>query len=47
MIGRDPIEYERHVSAARLQLNTATFKASWEEGHKLSLEQAIAEALEV
>jgi predicted ATPase len=37
--------YEHDVAAARAQLDEVTFAAAWEQGRKLTLEQAIAEAL--
>jgi len=37
-------DYERHVTAARAQLDEATFAAAWAEGRALTMEQAIAEA---
>jgi predicted ATPase/class 3 adenylate cyclase/DNA-binding CsgD family transcriptional regulator len=39
-------DYERYVAAARAQLDEATFTAAWAEGRTLTLEQAIASALE-
>ena len=39
-------DYERSVAAVRAQLDEATFAAAWAAGHALTLEQAIAEALE-
>jgi hypothetical protein len=39
--------YERTLAATRAQLDEATFAAAWEAGRALSLEQAIAYALEV
>jgi predicted ATPase/class 3 adenylate cyclase len=40
-------DYEHDVTAARAQLNEATFAAAWAAGRALSVEQAIAEALRV
>jgi non-specific serine/threonine protein kinase len=40
-------DYERDVTAARAQLDTATFAAAWAAGRALTLEEAIAEALHV
>jgi predicted ATPase/transcriptional regulator with XRE-family HTH domain len=41
----DRIEYDRHLAAARAQLDEAAFAAAWAEGRALSLDQAIDEAL--
>ena len=44
----DPIDradYDRDVAAIRAQLDETTFAAAWAAGRALSLEQAIAEAL--
>ncbi len=38
----DEADYERCLALAREQLDKATFDAAWEEGKKLTLEQAIA-----
>jgi hypothetical protein len=38
--------YQRGVAAARAQLDAATFAAAWAAGRAMSLEQAIAYALE-
>ncbi len=38
-------EYERHVAAARAQLDPATFAAAWVEGRALPLEGVIADVL--
>jgi hypothetical protein len=38
-------EWENIVAAARAQLDDATFAAAWAAGRALTLEQAIAEAL--
>jgi predicted ATPase len=40
----DRPDYDRVVSAARTQLDEATFAAAWAAGRALSLDQAIAEA---
>ncbi len=42
----DRIHYERGVTAARAQLDEATFNAVWEAGSKMTMEQAVAYALE-
>ncbi|MCA1552996.1 MAG: tetratricopeptide repeat protein [Chloroflexi bacterium] len=42
----DAKEHERNVAIARAQLDEATFNAAWAEGHALTLEQAMALALE-
>jgi predicted ATPase len=39
--------YDRDVASARVQLDEATFAAAWAEGRVMTLEQAIAYALEV
>ena len=39
-------DYERWVTVARTQLDEPTFAAVWAEGQKLTLDEAIAEALE-
>jgi hypothetical protein len=39
------IDYERDLSVVRAQLDEATFAAAWAEGRAMSLEQAIANAL--
>jgi len=39
--------YERALAVARAQLDEATFAAAWAQGHALSLEQAVTEALNV
>jgi hypothetical protein len=38
--------YERGVAAARALLDQATFAAAWAAGRAMTLEQAIAEALD-
>jgi len=40
-------DYERTVAAARAQFDAATFATAWAEGQALTLEQVIAEALDV
>jgi predicted ATPase/transcriptional regulator with XRE-family HTH domain len=42
----DSAKYEQTVGMARAQLETATFAAAWAQGQMLTLEQAIAEALQ-
>ncbi len=42
----DRPEYERAVTAARAHLDSATFTTAWAEGRAMTLEQAIAYALE-
>jgi len=42
-----PSIYNHAIVAARSQLNDATFAAAWAEGETMTLEQAIAYALEV
>ncbi|MDQ5850809.1 MAG: tetratricopeptide repeat protein [Chloroflexota bacterium] len=39
-------EYERHLAAARAQLDEATFAAAWAEGRAMTREQTMAYALE-
>jgi len=41
------LDYERAVAAARAQLDTAAFVVAWAEGRAMTLEQAVALALEV
>jgi hypothetical protein len=41
---REP--YERSVQQARPKLGRAAFESAWQEGHAMTLEQAIAYALE-
>jgi predicted ATPase/class 3 adenylate cyclase len=40
------VDYERDMVAVRTQLDEATFASAWAEGRAMSLEQAIAEALQ-
>jgi hypothetical protein len=42
----DRAEHDRIVAAARAQLDKSTFAAAWAEGRSMTLEQAIAYALE-
>jgi non-specific serine/threonine protein kinase len=42
----DRADLDRDVAAARAQLDESTFTAAWGEGRKMTLEQAIAFALE-
>jgi tetratricopeptide (TPR) repeat protein len=42
----DKPEFDRVIAAVRAQLEEATFEAAWAEGRKMTLEQAVAEALE-
>jgi predicted ATPase/class 3 adenylate cyclase len=42
----DRADLERDVAAARAQLDESTFYVAWDEGHKMTLDQAIAFALE-
>jgi transcriptional regulator with XRE-family HTH domain len=39
-------EHDRYIAAARVQLDDEAFAASWADGQALSLEQAIAYAIE-
>jgi predicted ATPase/transcriptional regulator with XRE-family HTH domain len=41
----EQVEYERHLAAARAQLDEAAFTVAWRAGHALPLREAIAEAL--
>lgn len=43
----DQIDMDHHLAAARAQLAPATFDAAWAEGQALTLEAALAVALEV
>jgi predicted ATPase/DNA-binding CsgD family transcriptional regulator len=42
----DQPEIDRIIAAVRVQLDEATFQATWAEGHKMTLEGAVAYALE-
>jgi non-specific serine/threonine protein kinase len=42
----DKPEFDRIIANVRAQLDEATFEAAWAEGRKMTLEQAVAEALE-
>jgi predicted ATPase/DNA-binding XRE family transcriptional regulator len=42
----DRVHYDRTIAAIRAQLDEATFAAAWAEGQQMTLEQAIAEALD-
>jgi hypothetical protein len=42
----DRAHYDRTLTTIRAQLDEATFAAAWAEGRKMTLEQAIAEALD-
>jgi predicted ATPase/transcriptional regulator with XRE-family HTH domain len=46
LIPAERTKHDRAVSAARAQLDEATFTAAWAEGRTMSLEQAIAYTLE-
>lgn len=41
----DRVEYERHVAAMRGHMDETAFSAAWQAGHALTLEQAIALAV--
>ena len=43
----DREEYERYLSGARAQCDTAAWNAAWAEGRAMPLEQAVAYALEI
>jgi hypothetical protein len=47
MMPLDQQEYEHGVSKLRSQLDDATFTAAWGEGRGMTLEQAVAYALEL
>jgi hypothetical protein len=42
----DRPEHDRNIAAVRNQLAPKTFEAAWGEGRAMSLEQAVASALE-
>lgn len=42
----DQIEYERHVALVREQRSEVTVSTAWEQGSRMTLEQAVANALE-
>jgi non-specific serine/threonine protein kinase len=42
----DRPEHDRNIAAVRAQLAPATFEAAWAEGRKMTLEQAVAYALD-
>ena len=42
----DQKEHERNVASVRTELDEATFAAAWADGHAMSLDQAIAYAME-
>jgi ATP/maltotriose-dependent transcriptional regulator MalT len=42
----DQLEYERHLNSVHAQLSPSTFGRVWEEGRSMSMERAIAFALE-
>ncbi len=42
----DQAEYDRYVAAARAQLDDHAWAAAWAEGQAMTLERAIAYALE-
>jgi hypothetical protein len=39
-------EYERQIAAARSRLGDSAFAAAWAEGQAMSLEEAVAYAVE-
>jgi len=41
----DRAEYDRIIAMVRTQLDEATFNVAWAEGRKMTLEQAIENAL--
>jgi ATP/maltotriose-dependent transcriptional regulator MalT len=47
MVKVDHSEYTRDLAATRAQLTPAVFDAAWNAGRALTLEQAIAEAMQV
>jgi hypothetical protein len=42
----DQLAYDHNVAALRAQLDEAAFNAAWVEGRVMSMEQAVAYALE-
>jgi hypothetical protein len=46
LLPADRLEYERNVAALRAQLGDADYAAAWEAGRTMTIEQAIAYALE-
>lgn len=42
----DKPEHDRNVATIRAQLDTAAFEAAWAEGRKMTLEQAVTDALD-
>ncbi len=46
MRGNERLEYDQVVSALRTQMDGADFDSAWAEGQPLTMEQAIAFALE-
>jgi hypothetical protein len=45
-IETDQFELDRIIASVRAQLDDATFQAAWSEGRAMTLEQAVAEALD-
>jgi predicted ATPase/DNA-binding CsgD family transcriptional regulator/transcriptional regulator with XRE-family HTH domain len=43
----DQVEYDRNLAAIRAQLDPATFDAAWAAGEAFTIEEAVAEALDV
>jgi hypothetical protein len=43
----DRPEYESQIKYLRQKLGTARFQAAWDEGHKQTLEEAVAHAIEL
>jgi predicted ATPase/DNA-binding CsgD family transcriptional regulator len=42
----DQVEYQRHIDNLRTQLGSASFDMAWAEGQTMSMEQAVAHALD-
>ena len=42
----DKVEYDRLVANVREQLDEATFRAAWDEGRQMTLEEGVADALD-
>lgn len=46
MLFDDQLEYERHLTSVRSQLDTPTFNQAWAEGQSMTIEHAVAYALD-
>jgi tetratricopeptide (TPR) repeat protein len=47
LLSFDQIEYDHYLSTVRAQLDSTAFDAAWEAGHTMTLQQAIAFAIDV